>query len=103
MKTGKINVLDINKFIKENELVQITSDRTVDREKGPDSGGLFSEVIFGTLGSKERVSRFAYIDLKEKFLHPFFFTKMSKINTDVNKCVLKLEKNFCVLKMLLFN
>ena len=42
--------------------------------------GLFSETIFGTQGSKERMTNFAYIDLNVKVLHPRAFIELTSLS-----------------------
>ena len=46
-----------------------------------DPEGLFSTVIFGELGSKERMSKFGYIDLKLPVLHPTVYTSVISLST----------------------
>jgi hypothetical protein len=41
--------------------------------------GLYSISTFGATGTKERSSRFSYIDLKVEILHPFIFKHLARI------------------------
>ena len=68
------DLLDIDKFIKINNLVPVTSSIFVDRRSlTPD--GVLSYEIFGT-SVQERKSRMAYIDLKGHYMHPLAALKL---------------------------
>lgn len=41
--------------------------------------GLFSNEIFGQVGSKERMTRFAYIDVKVPIMHPLAYKMLGKL------------------------
>lgn len=41
--------------------------------------GLYSTQIFGAVGSKERDTRFSYIDLKTPIFHPLYFQELSQL------------------------
>ena len=49
--------------------------------------GLFSELIFGIPGSKERMVNFAYIDLNVKVLHPRVFKEIISLSSFYKKIV----------------
>ena len=42
--------------------------------------GLFSNAIFGTVGSVQRMSRPSYVDLKLKILHPLVYKQITTVN-----------------------
>ncbi len=42
--------------------------------------GLFSEVIFGTIGSTDRLIRFGYIDLKTEIFNPTIYANLLKLS-----------------------
>jgi DNA-directed RNA polymerase beta' subunit len=73
----KIDVFNINDFIKSNNSPEITNSVFFNYDKTPTSDGLFSYELFG-LSDLERRSIFGYIDLKGKYIHPLFFMMMSK-------------------------
>lgn len=43
--------------------------------------GLYSTQIFGAVGSKERDSKFSYIDLKTPIFHPLYFQELSQLKS----------------------
>lgn len=81
----KLNLLDINKFIEKNNIQKITSSKYQLGEKKIDSQGLFSEEIFGRIASNERKTRFGYIDLKTKIIHPEAWDIICGIDPTISK------------------
>lgn len=78
----KINLFDIEKFIKINKCPQVTNPVYMDPSRYPTKDGLFSYELFGLPGSYDRKTVFGYIDLKKKyFLHPAIY----KIITTLDK------------------
>ena len=63
----------LRKIVELNNLPEVTSPFTYDREGRPHTEGLYSTEIFGFMGSDQRQTQFAYINLKRKFLHPLVF------------------------------
>ena len=90
----KLNILDINRYIEIHKLQQITSMGIFASGKNNkiDENGLFSETIFGRLGSKQRRVRFAYIDLRHKFIHPECWTLVLGIHPIIGRILLKKNK-----------
>lgn len=63
-----------DQFVKDNLLKPITSLSIIDKSSHQfDANGLFSNDIFGTVGSAERVSTLAYIPLNIEIIHPELF------------------------------
>lgn len=85
------STLNINKFIQDNGCKEVISDLTLNKSGEPDINGVFSELIFGKIGSKERVKQFGYIDLKRKYMEPFIFSKIAKLGTNIKNCALQLN------------
>ena len=56
--------------------------------------GLFSEVIFGSIGSSERLVRFGYIDLRTTVIQPHIYTNLLKLNSMYNSVLT--SKSYCV-------
>jgi len=83
MKEIKLQLLDINEFIKRNDIKQVTSTEILLRKGTPHPDGLWSEKIFGLMGSKERYERFGYIDLHEKTIHPEVYPIIETLSTDI--------------------
>ena len=67
----KIALLDVDKYIKENNIGEVTSQFIrVPSSNELDPNGLFSQTIFGEIGSPERMLNFGYINLRTKIFHP---------------------------------
>ena len=81
-ETLKLEVLDVDKYIKVNEMRPITNPSLYSGMGVPTSDGLFSNEIFG-ITQKDRSGIFAYIDLHEYFLDPSCY-----------KCLLRLDNKF---------
>ena len=82
-----INPLDIEKFIKVNELKEVTNPIFFSSNSIPTSDGLLSNEIFGiTMNSRSNV--FAYINLGGKyFIHPMIYAIWKKVDRNIVKCV----------------
>ena len=63
---------DINKFIEENEIKQVTTANIMRADKFDDNG-LFSNVIFGLPNSSRWRTKFGFIALNTKILHPLLY------------------------------
>lgn len=64
---------DIDSFISRKKLNRVEEARVLGANGSINEKGLFSFEIFGSFGSPERISTYAYIQLPSKFLHPFAF------------------------------
>jgi len=80
-----LQLLNIERFITENKLMEVKSFRIPFKKY--DDDGLWSEVIFGPIGSKSRSEKFAYIDLKQTFIHPIVFDMIATISDETSKIV----------------
>lgn len=76
----KLWIMDIPKFIKENRCLPVSSvfirETTTHEFK---SDGLFSETIFGQINTPERLTRFGYINLRTKIIHPIIYRNIIKL------------------------
>ena len=92
----RIDNLNINEFVKENNLQEVTSPIYFVGGTMPDPNGLFSVEIFGRPGSEERKHTYAYVNLNTKFVHPVYF----KLFTSMNKKIadLLLAKKYFTVK-----
>lgn len=75
-----IRVMDVDKFVQENRLLQVTTSLIKEpstNEFNPD--GLFSEEIFGRIGTLERMTTLGYIDLNMKIIAPVLFNTLKKL------------------------
>lgn len=86
-----LKVLDINKFIKDNKILEVTNRLSFSREGKLTPDGLYSETIFGVT-SKEKSSTFGYINLKANIIHPAILASLSKLSTVFKKIVLTGKK-----------
>lgn len=82
----KINIFDVDEFVKINKLPEVTSPVLFQRGDIPDPNGLVSNELFGiTIG--KRKSTFAYIDLHGHFFHPHIYKVIKRFFRDVEKIV----------------
>ncbi len=80
-------LMDINDFIRKKRIKQVSTTRRYTTGDKIDVNGPFSEDIFGRLGSTERRTRFGYIDLKTKVIHPEAWNIVTRISPDFLKCI----------------
>lgn len=90
----RLNLLNIDDFIKRNQLKQVTSNQIFsDTKSGKlDNNGLWSEIIFGLKGSKERNTKFGYIELGTRVIHPEVYNILVNINADLKKLINETQK-----------
>lgn len=86
MSAFNIRVMDVDAFIRRNFVQQVQSTLI----KIPSSNelhpeGLFSEVIFGRVGSPERMSRFGYIELNTGIIAPAVYRSVIKMGSIYNE------------------
>lgn len=78
--TLMLEVLDIDKYVKVNELKPITNPTFFGLGGAPTSDGLLSNEIFG-ITQKDRAGTFAYIDLYEYFIDPSCFKTLCRLDS----------------------
>lgn len=83
----KVDILDIDTFIKANDCKQVTSGILIDARQNFNVNGLLSEEIFGLVGTNDRKNLFAYIDLGEYYLHPLVFENLKRLNRNFEKVI----------------
>lgn len=93
-RSFKIEPLDINRLIEENDLAEVTNPVMFNSGTGATPDGLLSNVIFG-ITKEERSGIFAYIDLSEYFIHPYFYKIWLKIDKNLNACIYETQ-NFII-------
>lgn len=82
-----IKPLDIERFIKVNELKEVTNPIFFTMDNSPTPDGLLSNEIFG-ITMADRSNTFAYITLGGKyFLHPLFYSIWKKVDRNITGCV----------------
>jgi len=88
-----LQLLNIERYINENKLLEVKSYKIP--FKSYDENGLWSEQIFGPLGSKTRSERFGYIDLKGSFIHPIVFNMLETVSDETSR-IIKEKSKFIV-------
>lgn len=76
----KINLVDVNEKIKQDKIKEVTNSIFFYSGTIPAEGGLFDPEIFGNIGTKDRQNRFAFIDLKGRFLQPIMYTMLTSMD-----------------------
>jgi hypothetical protein len=82
----QVSLLDVDDFVKKNNLVEITNPVIFDASSNPTSDGLLSNTIFG-ITKEFRASTFAYISLKKKFLQPLVYRIWSKVDSKIKSVI----------------
>ncbi|QXN67920.1 DNA-directed RNA polymerase subunit gamma [Listeria phage LPJP1] len=83
----KINLLDIDNVVKQNNLPKITNPIFFNQSNYPTEDGLFSYEIFGEIGSKSRSNQFAYIDLNTRIFHPVVYKLIISLDKRIEECI----------------
>jgi DNA-directed RNA polymerase beta' subunit len=73
----KLELLDVNRFIQVNAIQECTSPRLFSNKGLFDPGGVLSNEIFG-ISKSDRLGTYAYIDLKNPFIHPHVYEAFLK-------------------------
>ena len=82
----QVSLLDVDDFVKKNNLVEITNPVIFDASSNPTSDGLLSNTIFG-ITKESRANTFAYISLKKKFLQPLVYRIWSKVDSKIKSVI----------------
>lgn len=82
----QVSLLDVDDFVKKNNLVEITNPVIFDTSSNPTNDGLLSNTIFG-ITKESRASTFAYISLKKKFLQPLVYRIWSKVDSKIKSII----------------
>lgn len=82
----RTELLDPQKFIKVNDLKEITSSIPFVRDGIPNPEGLLSNEIFG-ISKDERSNIFAYVDLTDWFLQPLAYKIWSRMDKRITEIV----------------
>lgn len=78
----KAGILDVEDFIKKNDVQEITDPIFFVRAGQPTPNGLLSNEIFG-ITKDERANIFGYIDLYDWFLHPLAYIEWKKMDSRI--------------------
>lgn len=82
----RVKVLDIEKYVQDNDLQPITNPRAFVRNSIPSDDGLLSNKIFG-ITMEERAGTFAYIDLHGWFLDPSCYKTWIRLDPKIRNCI----------------
>lgn len=75
----RLDILDINKFIKENDVKEVNNTIFfIGNLAQP--GGLFDPEIFGYFAEEEKY-KYGYIDLKGKYVHPLVVINLMRMGS----------------------
>jgi hypothetical protein len=91
-----IEQLNQERLVKENELKQVTNPIMFNSNSGATSDGLLSNEIFG-ITKDERSGIFAYLDLEEYFIQPYYYKIWLRIDKNLRGCVYETQ-NFTISK-----
>ena len=83
----RLDVMDVENVIRKNRLPQVTNQALLDPAGAPDPAGLYSQEIFGRVGSRERKLLHAWVDLGGRFLHPFAYQIVKGMFRDLPKLI----------------
>lgn len=83
-----IKLIDIEKITK--DLSPVTSpEYTIGKGNSLHPEGLFSEIIFGSIDTSERKSKYSFIDLHCKILHPAIISVLRRMNRKIISAIQK--------------
>ena len=86
-----VEPLDVEKFIKMNELKPISNPVFFSRSGVPTTDGLLSNEIFG-ISKDDRTQIFAYINLAgETFMHPLAYKTWCRLDSNIKLCAYEME------------
>jgi hypothetical protein len=82
----KLDILDVERFVKVNNCQAVTSPRAFVRDSIPSDDGLLSNKIFG-ITKDERAGIFAYIDLHGYFMDPSCYKTLIRLDSKYRNVV----------------
>lgn len=86
----KVEILDIDRFIKVNECKEVTNPIFYDSKGYPNDNGLLSYDIFG-MTQEDRMGTYAYISLNGWFMNPVYYKCWFKIDPRIKSIISKTE------------
>lgn len=81
-----IKLLDVDKFIKVNDIKPITNPVMFNANKQPTDDGLLSNIIFGVT-KETRSGVYGYINLRGRFLQPLVYKIWCKVDSNIKNIV----------------
>lgn len=88
---NNITLLDINNFIKQKGVLEITNPRLPSKNKF-EPGSLWDPNIFGNVGSNARNKTFGYINLETNLIHPEAYSTVKSIDIRLSRILQSKEK-----------
>lgn len=82
----KVRLLNVDDFIKKNNVKEITNPIFFIRDGIPTSDGLLSNEIFG-ITKEERSNIWGYIDLQGTYLHPLVYKLWGRMDSSIKNIV----------------
>ena len=82
----RVDLLDVDRLVKVNDLKEITNPITFAKGNVPTPDGLLSNEIFG-ITMYDRMNTCAYIDLSDWFINPLLYKVWSKLDKKIIACV----------------
>jgi DNA-directed RNA polymerase beta' subunit len=89
---AEIKLLDIELFIGKNNCLEVKNAKLPSEKTGYDPLSLYSELIFGSYGSQERKTRFGYINLNCKIIHPIVYDMVKTISEETSRIIYRKRK-----------
>jgi len=80
----KLTLIDIPKVIQTEKLLEVENAKLPERGKYV-VGSLWDENIFGKSGSKDRKTRYAYINLKSKYIQPSAYKIVQTLGPEISQ------------------
>ena len=82
----RLEILDVDRFIKVNECKVVTNPRAFIRDGIPSDDGLLSITIFGNT-MEEKMGKFGYIDLHGNFMNPSLYKAWTRLDKRIRNIV----------------
>lgn len=76
----QLHIDDIDKFVKINNVPEVTNTIFLNNDGRPTEDGLFSYEIFGRQGTKDRTEFWGYINLHSRYLHPLIYKTCKQLD-----------------------
>lgn len=81
-KPLNLRVLDVDAFVHKSHALPVTSTMILEPSSSSfNKDGLFSEEIFGQMGTEERLTRFGYINLNTQIITPPVYVNLIKLGS----------------------
>jgi len=83
-----LKLLDVNKFLQQQQAKEVTNPRTFDNNMEPNTGGLQDPSTFG-VSTKDKFTTWGLIDLKDVIMHPMIYDNINIIDPIFKRILLK--------------